>query len=61
VHHLIKYRGNFIKQDENINVAEFTNSLVTDAFQELAHYFEDTDLIAAQNFFVNEMLENMKQ
>lgn len=54
VHHLIKYRGNFIKQDENINVAQFTNSLVTDAFQELAHYFEDTDLIAAQNFFVNE-------
>lgn len=51
VHNLIKYRGNFIKQDENLNIEEFTTALVTETFAELEEYFSDTDFSAAKEFF----------
>ncbi len=51
IHHLIKYRGNFIKEDQNFDIEKFTDMLVNDAFVELYDYFNETEFLAGQELF----------
>lgn len=60
-HHLIKYRGNFIKEGETLNIEEFTESLVTDAFKELSDFFDEIEYLAAQNLFIEENIKKYKE
>lgn len=62
IHHLIKYRGHFALEHRNLNIADFSNEMVMDAFLTLSEYFEDrkiehiftSDNIAKYQLIVNE-------